>query len=152
MFTWLPERGKIRTFFTLTVFAGTNHAWTAPGGRFFHRVEDAQSSSASPARAVAHGAKLRRNPAVLAREWEARLADGTCASRAELARALGVSRPRVTQVLKLLTLPPQVCEAITALGDPLPGRVITEHWLRRLLTQPAEHLAHELLRAEIWDG
>jgi hypothetical protein len=100
---------------------------------------------------VAHGAKLRRTPIVLAREWEALLADGMCTSRAELARTFGVSRARVTQVLKLLTPPLQVCEAITALGDPLPRRVLTEHRLRRLLAQPAEDLAQELHRAGIRD-
>lgn len=44
------------------------------------------------------------------------LGAGECASRADLARKLGVSRARVTQVLGLLELKPEVVEA---LGDPL---------------------------------
>jgi ParB-like chromosome segregation protein Spo0J len=77
--------------------------------------------------------KSRRNPIALAREWEALLADGTFASRADLARELGVSRARVTQVLNLLNLAPAVLEVISALSDPLPGRGIAEHTLRRVL-------------------
>jgi hypothetical protein len=128
-----PKGRKIRTVFTLTVFAGPDHAWKSPGGRFFHRVEDAQSASKTPSIAAAHGANLSRNPIALAREWEAQLADGTCASRAELARALGVSRARITQVLNLLSLPTQVCDAIAALGDPVPRQRITERRLRQLI-------------------
>ena len=46
------------------------------------------------------------------------LAEGECASRADLARKLGVSRARVTQVLKLLGLAPEVLGTIAARGDP----------------------------------
>jgi hypothetical protein len=52
------------------------------------------------------------------------------ASRADLARMLGVSRARVTQMLQLLTLSPTIIDAIVQLGDPLPHPTITERNLR----------------------
>jgi len=60
------------------------------------------------------------------------------ASRAELARKLGVSRARVTQVLGLLMLSPGVLRRIRALGDPLDGHVITERQLRPLVRRKPE--------------
>lgn len=61
-----------------------------------------------------------------------------CASQADLARQLGVSRARVTQVLGLLELAPEVLEAIVGLGDPLSTPVVTERSLRPLLKLPVE--------------
>lgn len=58
---------------------------------------------------------------------------GECASRAELARSLGISRARVTQMLQMLNLAPDVVKAILDLGDPMPGRWVTERALRRLV-------------------
>jgi hypothetical protein len=87
-----------------------------------------------------------RNPVALAREWQGMLATGECASRAKLARRLGVSRPRVTQVLGLLDLAPDVVDALAALGDPLPRPIVTEHGLRSILRRPAEEQRHALRR------
>ncbi|MGQ9494542.1 MAG: hypothetical protein ACUVR2_12435 [Anaerolineae bacterium] len=53
-----------------------------------------------------------------------------CSCPADLARKLGVSPARVTQVLRLLNLAPEVLKAIAALGDPLPSPIVT---VRRLL-------------------
>ncbi len=66
------------------------------------------------------------------------LDEGQCVSRAELARRLGVSRARVTQVLGLLDLAPQVLEAVVGLGDSSSNPVVTERSLRPLLKLPAE--------------
>ncbi len=74
----------------------------------------------------------------LAQEWESSLADGKCTSRADLARQLGVTRARVTQVLGLLDLAPEVVNILAALGDELTRPVVTERMLRRLLNLPAE--------------
>ena len=63
---------------------------------------------------------------------------GKYSSRAELARGLGVSRARVSQVLGVFDLASEVVEDIAALGDPLPGPVISERVLRPLL-----HLSFE---------
>lgn len=58
---------------------------------------------------------------------------GEVSSRADLARKLGVSRARVTQVLDLLRLPPKVLRRIKALGDPLEYPAVTERQLRPLV-------------------
>jgi len=50
----------------------------------------------------------QRNPIALAEEWQRWLADGDVRSKADLARTLGVSRARVTQVLDLLRLAPKL--------------------------------------------
>jgi len=69
---------------------------------------------------------MYRNPIALAQEWQRVLDNGECATRADLARMLGVSRPRVTQVLDLLELAPEVISAIAALGDPMAGPLVSE--------------------------
>lgn len=65
------------------------------------------------------------------------LDSGEVSSQAELARNLGVSRVRVTQILRLLRLDPDVLESLSGLGDPLPSPVITERLLRPLVDLPA---------------
>ena len=72
------------------------------------------------------------------------LAEGGCASRADLARKLGVSRARVTQVLGLLDLTPEVLDTIVALGDPLPNPIVTERGLRSILKRSAKEQKHAL--------
>lgn len=59
-----------------------------------------------------------------------------CSSAAELARKLEVSRARVSQILGLLQLSPEVVDKIVALGDPLPRPFITERKLRRISGLP----------------
>ena len=86
-----------------------------------------------PGRRSARVRKACRNPIALAREWQALLADGTVSSRAELARTLGISRARVTQVLDLLNLPARELDTIAAIGDPMPSRGLIEHSLRQFL-------------------
>ena len=66
----------------------------------------------------------------MAQGWRQRLDDGAGSSRADLARQLGVSRARVTQVLGLLDLAPEVVDAIAALGDPFSQPIVTERLLR----------------------
>ena len=61
------------------------------------------------------------------------LENGLFLSPADLARKLGISRSRVTQVLRLLDLTPEVLEAILDLGDPLSSPIITERRLRPII-------------------
>lgn len=75
---------------------------------------------------------------LVAQEWQQTLAPGGHASPAALARHLGVSRARVTQVLRLLSLSPEVQQELMALGDPLSSPYITERKLR-----PAVNLSPE---------
>ena len=81
---------------------------------------------------------LHRNPIILAQEWQGILAAGKYASPAEMARRIGVSRARVTQVLQLLKLSPNVLDRIVALGDLLPSSIITERSLRLIVNMPLE--------------
>jgi biotin operon repressor len=74
-----------------------------------------------------------RNPIYLARQWQLDLADGKYRSPADLSRKMGVSRSRVTQIMNLLKLPKSIIEKVSAMGDPLPKRVVTERNLRLLL-------------------
>ena len=74
----------------------------------------------------------------LALDWQKRLDSSEFASRAELARQLGVTRAHVTQVLSLLHLAPEAKSLILSLGDPIKGRSVGIHTLRSLLDLPVE--------------
>jgi hypothetical protein len=65
--------------------------------------------------------KHHRNPMRLTQEWQQALDEGIYASQAELARHLGVSRARISQVLRLMKLPPATCDA-ASLSVGVPGR------------------------------
>ncbi|MGQ9628669.1 MAG: hypothetical protein ACUVV0_17415 [Anaerolineae bacterium] len=82
--------------------------------------------------------RFYRNPVYLAQEWQEALLNGDGSCPADLARKLGVSRARVTQMLRLLNLAPEVLKAIAALGDPLPSPIVTERRLRPIVNLPAE--------------
>jgi hypothetical protein len=77
-----------------------------------------------------------RNPIALAREWQRVLSDTPNMSGADLARRHGVTRARISQVLRLLDLAPEAVERIAALGDPLPAPIVTERSLRSLMGLP----------------
>ena len=72
----------------------------------------------------------------MAMEWQAMLDSGECESRAELARNLGVSRARVTQVLNLLNLNPKITSKLKGLGDLWDRQVVTERELRTITGLP----------------
>ena len=59
---------------------------------------------------------------------------GECATRADLACKIGVSRARITQALKLLDLTPEVSDTTAALDYPLPRPIISEGMLARSST------------------
>ena len=82
------------------------------------------------------GKRQYRNPIYLAREWRVLLDEGKCSSPAALSRYLQVSRARVTQIMNLLRLSPEVIEMISSLGDPIQGPVVTERKFRPLLSLP----------------
>jgi hypothetical protein len=66
-------------------------------------------------------------------KWQSLLDDGEVPSRAELARREGITRARVTQIMKLLSLAPNIQEAILALPSGIPERLVTERRLRPLV-------------------
>ena len=53
-------------------------------------------------------------------------------SRADLARKLGLSRARVTQMLNLIGLPEMLISEIEGMGDNWSRQLVTERQLRRL--------------------
>jgi transcriptional regulator with XRE-family HTH domain len=81
-------------------------------------------------------ARTYRNPIFLAREWQKALVSGEYASQTAMARKLGVSRVRVTQVLNLLRLSASTIDRIASLGDPLSSQIVTERKLRPLVPLP----------------
>jgi hypothetical protein len=89
-------------------------------------------------------ARVSRNPIILAHEWQQALSSGEHASQADLARTQRISRARVTQVLHLLNLAPDVLNTIAGLGDPLPSRIITERTLRSMVHRSADEQRKEI--------
>jgi len=83
--------------------------------------------------AKAESGRSYRNPIIMAQEWQERLHREGC-TPAYLARTLGISRARVTQVLRLLRLTPVARQMINDLGDPLATPIVSEHFLRPLVT------------------
>jgi len=75
--------------------------------------------------------KTYRNPIIQAREiaLEIQLKELT---QGQMARKLGCSLSRVSQMLHLLKLPEEKQREIEALGDRWDRRVVTERGLRRL--------------------
>ena len=52
-------------------------------------------------------------------------------TKAQLARKLGISRARVTQILNLLKLPEELIREVEEMGDYWERRLVTERMLRR---------------------
>jgi DNA repair protein RadC len=73
---------------------------------------------------------MYRNPIYLAKEYKKMLYSGKIKNKAELARIKGISRARVTQILRLLKLNPLIIQELEKLGDPLKSKIITERMLR----------------------
>jgi len=79
------------------------------------------------------GKNQYRNPICLAKEWRKSLDNSEYASPAALARELKVSRARITQIMNILQLSPEVIDIISSLGDPISNPIIAERMLRPLL-------------------
>jgi len=71
-----------------------------------------------------------RNPIYLTKEYKKMIDSGEVKNQAELARKLGISRARVTQILNLLKLNYLIVQELEILGDPLKSRIITKRMLR----------------------
>ncbi len=135
--TWSPRRGKSRTFLSLTIVAGATLVARGVARLAYHFEGTQPPDFFKPSTGRVRSSKQHRNPVALVQEWQRALDDGECTSWAALARKLGVTRTRVTQVLGLLDLAPGVVHAIAAFGDPLPRPIVSEPMLRPLLTLPA---------------
>ena len=63
-------------------------------------------------------------------EWQTRLESGEASNQADIARQEGITRARVTQVLGLLRLAPEIREHVLSLPDVVRRPAITERALR----------------------
>jgi len=80
-------------------------------------------------------AKVPKTPRVVellrkAIEWKALLESGQIATQADIACQEGITRARVTQVMGLLRLAPEIREKILTLPDTIRRRAVTERMLR----------------------
>ena len=75
-------------------------------------------------------------------EWQALLESGEATSQAEVARREGLTRARVTQVMGLLRLAPEIQQHILSMPSMVQRPSITERALRRVtrLEQPGAQL------------
>jgi hypothetical protein len=79
--------------------------------------------------------KAPRTPRVVellrkALEWQALLASGVAPNQADIARQEGITRARVTQVMGLLRLAPEIQQHILSMSDAVRRPAITERALR----------------------
>jgi len=109
-------------------------------GALTRRVQaDRMVSSALPSRPTPKAPKEPRTPRVVellrkAMEWQSLLESGEVANQAYIARRGGITRARVTQVMGLLRLAPEIQERILSLPDILQRAPVTERMLRSIET------------------
>lgn len=80
--------------------------------------------------------KTYRNPIFLAQEYTNMIKSGGARSEADLGRKLGISRVRVNQIIKLLSLDEEIIKAVEQLGDPLKAKIVSERMLRKYVGCP----------------
>jgi ParB-like chromosome segregation protein Spo0J len=71
-------------------------------------------------------------------EWQALLASGEVLNQAAIARREGITRARVTQVMGLLRLAPEIQQQVLSLPDAVRRPAITERALRPIAQFPQE--------------
>ena len=79
--------------------------------------------------------RIYRNPIYLAREYKQMIDIGQVKNQSDLARKLGISRARVTQILNLLKLDKSMITNLEQIGDPMDKKVISERELRKIIHQ-----------------
>ena len=89
---------------------------------------------------------------VLAYQIEQAVRDGRARDYADVARQIGMTRARVSQIMHLLRLPPALLEMLL-LADPVRCPRLTERHLRPLVaaspsTEQLEELEHQLSQAQ----
>ena len=80
--------------------------------------------------------RIYRNPIYMAKEYKGMIDSSQVKNQFGLARKLGISRARVTQILRLLKLNSLVIQELEKLGDPLKSKIITERMLRPYVNKP----------------
>lgn len=79
-----------------------------------------------------------RNPIFLAKEYKQLIESGQAINEADLARQIGVSRVTVNHFITLLSLAPEVIQALEDMGDPMPKRFVSERKLRAITKMPTK--------------
>jgi hypothetical protein len=74
----------------------------------------------------------------LVEEFRSLLDSGKARNRADLARRYGLTRARVTQLMSMLKLHPEIVAYVKSLPPGTPTRMITERRLRRLTADAPE--------------
>lgn len=108
---------------------------------------------AANARRPAKAPKQARTPHVVellrkAQEWRRQLEAGEIRTQAEIARKDGLTRARVTQVMGLLRLAPEIQERVLSLPDSVRRPTITERTLRPI-AQATDHEVQLVLFEEL---
>jgi hypothetical protein len=94
-------------------------------------------SAAQPCRGDPKPPREPKTPRVVellrkAIEWQALLESGKVASQAEIARQEGITRARVTQVMGMLRLAPEIQEHILSMSVMVPRPSVSERALRSI--------------------
>ncbi|WP_442511839.1 hypothetical protein SH528x_003585 [Novipirellula sp. SH528] len=106
---------------------------TTSAARGQHRVTSPTAAKRPPTPRLPHVAKLM----ALAIRLDHLLATGQVKDQAEIARTAGITRARVTQILNLLQLAPDIQEAVLHLPPVTNGDIVTtERDLRTVLQSP----------------
>lgn len=100
---------------------------------------DSVISGMPPRRGKPKLAKEPKTPRVLellrkAIEWQNLLESGKIGNQADIARGEGITRARVTQVMRLLCLAPEIQEQILSMPDVALRPLISERMLRLIAT------------------
>jgi hypothetical protein len=126
-------------------------------GRLTRRVPADQVISAiPPPRGKPKPPKEPRTPRVVellrkALEWQALLESGEASNQAAIARREGITRARVTQVMGLLRLAPEIREHLLSLPDMVRRPAITERALRPI-AQMDDQVAQKSAFATLLDA
>ncbi len=72
----------------------------------------------------------------MAKEYRELIDSRKVKNQVELARKIGISRARVTQILRLLKLNSLIIQELEKFGDPLKSNVISERMLRPYINKP----------------
>ena len=122
---------------TVEIALGPNGAFESGNiGALTRRVPaDRIVSAVLPRRDKPKPSKEPKTPRVVellrkAIEWQALLESGETASQAEIARREGITRARVTQVMGMLRLTPEIQQHTLSMPDVIRRPVITERALR----------------------
>ena len=91
------------------------------------------------------------HPLKQALEWQAMLAANPSLNRADIARINGISRARVSQVMKLLDLDSTILEFVKDLSEPREMRFFSDRRLRAVAEQPSRDRQREIFVGLVQD-